>query len=447
MATGSGDLADRIAGIVGTSNTHARLAGACANFGFQAANEGSKFDRVRAGLADKSPREIFLIAEKVGVHCGNFELEEEALAFLENGEPPLTEIARRDIARCFDNVSISGEINLLVFLKRVWPIDNMMFGGDIFGPTLTEKIERHMIRNEDWSLGDLFEKLGAWSCSRKRFAGLIEAALHPLARSGVEQKQLAERLNVVLARDGYRLDVAGFESRYPVYRVTTLTGGVAGRPKNLIFASIGPKPEIGFRDAVNNDIIILSNGDSCLVYDRPIADDGLSWSELGEWWRTTHCEPGTSPDEARVRLGKRLRESLTSDAERGLFDWYFRRFRPVLGDSLPALIPQVYLHYDPAIVARLRHREGLPRQRMDFLLLLPHKARVVIEVDGQHHFSEDDKPSLRTYAKMVKADRELRLQEYEIYRFGANELVGAGCENIVQAFFAELFNKHRVNSS
>jgi very-short-patch-repair endonuclease len=191
----------------------------------------------------------------------------------------------------------------------------------------------------------------------------------------------------------------------------------------------------------------LSHGDSCLVYDRPIADDGLTWSELGEWWMTTHCETGTSPDEARRRLGKRLRESLASDAERGLFDSYFRRFRPILGDSLPALIPQVYLHYDPAIVARLRHREGLPRQRMDFLLLLPHKARVVIEVDGQHHFSEDGKPSLATYAKMVKSDRELRLLEYEIYRFGANELVGAGYENIVQAFFSELLNKHRVSRS
>jgi len=442
-----GLLAEGIAGILGNSNTHDKLADACADAGFQPASEGSKRDRVRAGLAGKAVREIAEIAERVGERYGRFDLQEEALSLLEEGEPPITEITRRDIARCFDSVSINGELSLVPFIKRVWPIDNMTMD-DFFGlPNLAEKIERHMVRNEDWTVSDLFGELGAWTCSRKRFASLIEAALHPLARRGQEQVQLAERLNVVFGRDGYRLEICGFESGYPIYRVTPLARGVAGRPKNLIFASIGPKPEIGFKDAVNNDIIILSNADSCLVYDRPISDDGLLWSELGDWWRTTHCETDTTADEARQRLGKRLRESLASDGERGLFDTYFRRLRGTFAEALPALIPQVYLHYDPAIMARIRHRETIPRQRMDFLLLLPRKARVVIEVDGQHHFAQGGSPSLAAYAQMVRADRDLRLLEYEVYRFGANELVGAAYEDTVQRFFARLFEKHRVRSS
>ena len=52
---------------------------------------------------------------------------------------------------------------------------------------------------------------------------------------------------------------------------------------------------------------------------------------------------------------------------------------------MPALIPQVYLHYDPAVVRTLRHRASFPRQRMDFLLLLPNRARVVIEVVHQDY--------------------------------------------------------------
>ena len=80
-----------------------------------------------------------------------------------------------------------------------------------------------------------------------------------------------------------------------------------------------------------------------------------------------------------------------------------------LGEALPALIPQVYLHYDPAVVKLLRHRAGLPRQRMDFLLLLPNNQRVVLEVDGSQHFSRDEKRSLAAYAEMAAADRELRL--------------------------------------
>jgi very-short-patch-repair endonuclease len=83
---------------------------------------------------------------------------------------------------------------------------------------------------------------------------------------------------------------------------------------------------------------------------------------------------------------------------------------------------------------------------MDFLMLLPHDARVVIEVDGEHHFSDGSKPSLAAYAAMVSADRDLRLLGYEVYRFGANELVGAKAYDCVQSFFSRLFERCGVRS-
>jgi very-short-patch-repair endonuclease len=95
-------------------------------------------------------------------------------------------------------------------------------------------------------------------------------------------------------------------------------------------------------------------------------------------------------------------------------------------------------------VKTLRHRLPLPRQRMDFLLLLPSRQRIVIEVDGKHHFSENELPSLKAYADMVSADRELRLAGYEVYRFGANELVGDGAETRITDFFDKLFRLHRI---
>ena len=54
---------------------------------------------------------------------------------------------------------------------------------------------------------------------------------------------------------------------------------------------------------------------------------------------------------------------------------------------------------------------------------------MVLEVDGKHHFSENDHPPLRIYVGMVSADHALRLAGYEVYRFGANELVGEGAES------------------
>ena len=446
MSDGVGTLAYQIAEVVKDHNTHSTLAAACSEFGMASQiddDTGSKRDRVFARLTGKSPREIAAIAEQVGARYGKFDLEEAALKVLEADDPPLTEITRRDVARCFDPPSLSGELGLLDLLRRIWPVDAM---GDWFRlrRSLSDAIHQYMVRNDDWSTEDLFEELGALSCSRKRFFRLLEAVMHPLARRGPEQEELRNRLNAVLMRDGYRIEEAGLESGYPIYHVARIASGVSGRPKDLIFASNGPKPEIGLQDAINNDIIILSNADSCLVYDRPLPRTGLLWSQLVDWWCEQHRRGQVSEDEARRELGQRLRVSLTSDAERGLFDEYFRCFRKHLENALPALVPQVYLHYDPAIVARLRHRNSLPRQRMDFLMLLPHDARVVIEVDGRHHFTRGGAPSLPAYAEMVKADRDLRLLGYEVYRFGANELVGPGASDLVRSFFTRLFERHQV---
>ncbi len=439
-----GDIAYRIAETLKQRCTHPVLPVVARDVaGLVIPDEGdglSKRDRVLAALEGKSLQEHGEIACRLGTHYGDFTLEELGLAILDQDNPPITEITRRDVAKCFGD-DLSGTRNVLDLVRDLFEIDTLW--DEFFtGRSLSHEIEQHMIRNPgDWSVEYLFERIGALSCSRDRFARLIEAALHPLARRGPEQAVLAEEISVVLRRDGYELAIVGEESGYPVFHLRSVARGVAGAPKNLIFASNGPKPEIGFSDAINNDIVILSNTDSCLIYDRPIRRDGLLWSELVDWWREQEAHP--SPDPARA-LGHRLRASLASDAELSLFDTYFRLYRPRLGSALPALLPQVYLHYDPANVKQLRRSAAFPRQRMDFLLLLPRSQRIVIEVDGAHHFSRQGKPSLPAYAEMVSADRDLRLAGYEIYRFGANELVGAEASTVIESFFDQLWELQKL---
>jgi very-short-patch-repair endonuclease len=81
---------------------------------------------------------------------------------------------------------------------------------------------------------------------------------------------------------------------------------------------------------------------------------------------------------------------------------------------------------------------------MDFLLLLANGHRIVIEVDGSQHFSREGKPSLELYAQMMRADRELRLTGYEVYRFGANELVGETASGVITSFFDQLWRRHDI---
>ena len=399
----------------------------------------SKRQRIEAVLENLTQEDLARLALKFAAARRDIPLDEAGRKVLETGDPPLTQITRRDVARILGN-DLAGERSTVEVVEGYFPLSSPLddfLGSD--GKSLRDQITQHMDRNPgDWSVEYLFGEIGAFDCSRARFGALLEQAVHPLSRSGDDQTKAVAALNAVLARDGYELAQEGEISGHPLFRFQSLARGVSGRPKNLIFASRGPKPEIGFADAINNDIVILSGEASCLVYDRPISASGLLWSELVSWWGEV------TPGADAAKLGARLQESLASDAERKLFATYFKAYRPALGEALPALLPQVYLHYDPAVVKTLRHRLPLPRQRMDFLLLLPSRQRVVIEVDGKHHFSENDLPSLKVYADMVSADRELRLAGYEVYRFGANELVGDGAEAKIKDFFDKLFRLHRI---
>jgi very-short-patch-repair endonuclease len=220
--------------------------------------------------------------------------------------------------------------------------------------------------------------------------------------------------------------------------------GVTGHIKNLIFAADGPKPELVLSDALNNTIEIVENSEYCLVYDLPISSTGLFWKHLVEWWSNKNNLP--FPDkQTEYDLFYRLIKSLASPPEKLLFETYFKYFHPKLGGELPALIPQVYLHYDPKTLKELKGEKRLSRQRMDFLLIFSNNERVVIEVDGKQHYSEGDLASPQKYIEMVAEDRKLRLLGYEVYRFSGYELVNEAGKEKVQKFFNKLLSKHHIH--
>lgn len=220
-------------------------------------------------------------------------------------------------------------------------------------------------------------------------------------------------------------------------------GGVGTPAKNLIFAANGPKPELVLRDAVNNDIEIVRNSEYCLVYDRPIPADGLTFSDLIEWWREHESFEDTIPArDVALNLHNRLRASLGDNTvELRVFDAYAGRYKD--GQfNIPALVPQVYLHFDPATHSARRSagqsRSPLARQRMDFLILFSSRHRVVLEVDGKQHYATGDTASPALYGEMVAEDRRLKLAGYEVYRFGGAELMKNGAEKMLIEFFDQL---------
>ena len=155
-----------------------------------------------------------------------------------------------------------------------------------------------------------------------------------------------------------------------------------------------------------------------------------------DWWAAR--SPSDNPER---KLYVRLFQSLNSVPEKNFFRLYFEILRDSLKERFPAIVPQVYLHYDPYTIREQPNGSPLARQRMDFLLLLPGRQRVVIEIDGKHHYADGEAASPQRYATMVAEDRNLRLLGYEVYRFGGYELSEDDPRAIVEPFLNRLIKR------
>ena len=59
---------------------------------------------------------------------------------------------------------------------------------------------------------------------------------------------------------------------------------------------------------------------------------------------------------------------------------------------------------------------------MGFLFLLPNDVRVVIEIDGKERYTIGDDACPKKYATMVNTDLFLKLDGFQVFRFGGFEL-------------------------
>jgi very-short-patch-repair endonuclease len=416
----------------------------CERFGLASGSDEEAFASKRAYVLSRiisfDLAQLRLLAERLLESRPAPELEEQLALTLQGAAPTITEITRRKV---LDFLALRGDLSgnrdIIELLNRIWPLSSMP-STDYRHENAAGDIHRHMVLNNDWSYQQLLDRLELRSCSDRRFLHFLEEVVHPLSVQEDAQTALIREINDRIRIDGFELFPSDSISGHTVFKARSILRGVVARPKNLIFAADGPKPDIVLADAINNDLQIVANAEYCLVYDDPIGANGLLWKDLVNWWqRIAHDQP----EEPERALYSRLQRSLGgSHPERVLFRRYFETWRGRLGDKLPALVPQVYLHYDLKTIKERTMGKVLPRQRMDFLLLLGAGARVVLEVDGKQHYSSGDRSDPTAYAEMVRADRELRLQGYDVYRFGGSEFQ-SGESTFLDDFFDKLLRRHR----
>lgn len=209
-----------------------------------------------------------------------------------------------------------------------------------------------------------------------------------------------------------------------------------GNIMNIIFGANKYKPEIILDDALENKIEIVKNKEYCLIYDKDIKNNSLTWGELSLWWTSSNS----------TKLSEVLLDIYDSgfSNEKKFLQSYLEYSSKRNYEELPALIPEVYLHYDPKTLKQLTvEKEGkrLIHQRMDFLMLI-NGNRIIIELDGKQHYSDGDKSSPKKYADMVSYDRKMKLLGYDIFRFGGQEFLEENFKEKLYSFFNELLDKY-----
>lgn len=362
--------------------------------------------------------------------------------YLDHFKSPLTSENRIKISEVFGLYDFFGEKDFISSIQNYFNLDG-------YDDEICKKVDYPRVkvlahstfRDRRFTNNDVFKYIGAYDCSTTHFIWFIEFLLEPSHRSEEANKEIVDK---IIGSDGYTVVVDHTSKIFRTkYLIAEKKKESVKAPKQLIFAAKNVKPDFGITDVLDGDISLISKDTNSLNYDQRIYDH-LTWQQLEDWWEDNNLEINKS-------LKKRLIESLDSEAEIIFFKAYFRNFAPILGERLPALLPQVYVAYDSVCAKDLPNGKTRIRQRIDFLMILPNLKRVIIEIDGRQHYArEDGRADTHRYAEMVRADRDLRLRGYEVYRFGGAEFYNDQntAENnaveVVKDFFTALFKQHEI---
>lgn len=446
------ELRERLGVILGEQKQHysgVQIPGVLASLGLNDfVGAPSKRDHFRGAVYEASDEQLIFAA---GAALAQLDLpvvhrdELQELYWDDGSRPAIPARYRRDLSRRLDQQELFLHAEgFLSTLASFWRIDERSLLADFsLAPSLRDHIERHCIANDDWNATTLFEKVGAFKSTDARFVRFIEA----LASSSVRPDEAAQRafmdaVDEVLKPYGVHFIATIGADAYLEGQLTYLGGHAKASPKNLIFASKA-KPDLRFSSALDNDVEVVSNADKVLMYDRAIGPAGLLWRDLQSWFEDTQ---GLAAGEGKKALYQRLGNCLPKSSPPQIlaFTSFYKAFDKARIPELPVLLPEVWFFWDPQTVSQ-RGKDALLRSRMDFLLLLPGGVRVVIEVDGDHHYATDDgRASPRRYSAMMSADRALRLAGYEVYRFGGHELSQPDAEEQLIAFYRALFKRYAL---
>ena len=178
----------------------------------------------------------------------------------------ITEVTRRNIvdALLLDSEPFSGRLDIVGFLRRVWPLKDMPSTDGRFDDAEGD-IWQHTVRNDDWTTDYLLcDRLDILDVPDERFGKFLEECVHPLVSAGPERTaRLVSLFNGNLGQDGFALRPDGHISGHKLYKLTSTTdAGALSEVYEVVLSFAGEDRE--YVDAVAE---LLKANDVSLFYD------------------------------------------------------------------------------------------------------------------------------------------------------------------------------------
>ena len=219
------------------AGTHEMLPNICENLGLPVpVDEGTKRERMSSSFDSLVDSELPKVAElflKFHPPPPLLRNEIQDLLWIDLRSPEIPKKFRHELARELSPEDLYLDASRFdVLLERLWVIDdNPMSFFDNNDRSLRNEIERHVHRNPgDWSTEYLFDRLGAFDSTDRRFALFIEGlASADVIPDETAQRKFVAKVNTQLSKCGVELTESDIESGYPVFSLFSTRSTTSGQ--------------------------------------------------------------------------------------------------------------------------------------------------------------------------------------------------------------------------
>lgn len=184
----------------------------------------SKYKYAHRRLVGLSSEQVVASARQLLAEEQHFDLGEQLARIDELAGSAVTTLTRRRLIAIFADIPISREIDDVELVAGLWPIGSRRAPSTSTELSLEDFLRRQAFLNDRLRPPDL-ESLGLLTCSRAQLFKFLAAVTSPEARTGLEQHDLAQKIDTLLRRDGYVLGSAGRISGSPFYAVRPIPVG------------------------------------------------------------------------------------------------------------------------------------------------------------------------------------------------------------------------------